>query len=118
MAGIFRHFIIACILSIAIFVLFWGRINAFSLLFFILGNVTPDMVFIPSFIVRYKTLDAEKIVKTREWKFLSRWDEIVMFFIAAGFLLILPSFEMSLLIIGVIIHMFIDKFMIEENVWW
>ena len=118
MAGVFRHFIIACILSMAIFVLFWGRINAFSLLFFILGNVIPDMVFIPAFVVKYKTLNAEKIVKTRAWRVLSRWDEIVMFLIATSFLFIFPSFEISMLMIGVVIHMFIDKFMIEENVWW
>lgn len=118
MAGIFRHFIIACILSMVIFVLFWSRINAFSLLFFILGNILPDMVFIPAFIVKYKTLNAEKIVKTRAWKVLSHWDEIVMFVIAAGYLFILPSFEMSMLMIGVIIHMFVDKFILEENVWW
>jgi len=118
MAGIFRHFLIAGILSIVIFVLFWGCISAFSLLFFILGNVIPDMVFVPAFIARYKTLNAEKIVKTKAWKVLSRWDEIIMFLIAAGYLFILPSLEMSLLMIGVIIHMYIDKFMIEENVWW
>jgi len=76
------------------------------------------MVFIPSFVVKYKTLNAERIVKTRAWEVLSRWDEIVMFLIATFFLFILPSFEMSLLMVGVIIHMFIDKFMIEENVWW
>lgn len=118
MAGIFRHFIIACILSMVIFILFWGRIDAFSLLFFILGNVIPDMVFIPSFVVKYKTLNTEKITKTRAWQVLSRWDEKVMFLIAAGYLFVLPSFEISLLVIGVIIHMFIDKFMFEENVWW
>lgn len=118
MAGIFRHFIIACILSMAIFVLFWGRINAFLLMFFILGNVIPDMVFVPAFVVRYKTLNAERIIKTKAWKVLGRWDEEVMFIIAAGFLIILPSLEMSLLMIGVIIHMYIDKFMIEETVWW
>ncbi len=118
MAGIFRHFIIACILSMVIFVLFWGRISAFSSLFFILGNIIPDTVFIPAFIVKHRTLNAEKIMKTRAWKVLSRWDEEVMFVIATGFLFILPSFEMSMLMIGVIIHMFIDKFMIEENVWW
>jgi len=102
----------------AIFVLFYGRINAFSLLFLILGNILPDMVFIPAFVMKYKTLNAEKIVGTGAWKVLSRWDEIVMFVIAACFLFILPSFEMSLLMIGVVIHMYIDKFMIEENVWW
>ena len=118
MAGIFRHFIIACILSMTIFMLFWGRINAFSLLFFILGNVIPDMVFVPAFVVRYKTLNAEKIVKTRAWKVLGRWNEIVMFLIAAGYLFILPSLEMSFLMIGVVIHMYVDKFMIEENMWW
>ncbi len=118
MAGVFRHFIIACILSMIIFVLFQGLITVFPLFFFILGNVIPDMVFIPAFLAKYKTLNAEKIVGTRAWKVLSRWDEIVMFAIAAGFLFILPSFEMSLLMIGVVIHMYIDKFMIEENIWW
>lgn len=118
MPGIFRHFIIACILSITIFVLFQGLVSVFPLLFFILGNVIPDMVFIPAFLVKYKTLNAERIVETRAWKVLSRWDEIVMFAIAAGFLFTLPSFEMSMLMIGVVIHMYIDRFMIEENVWW
>lgn len=118
MAGIFRHFIIACILSIVIFVLFWGRINAFSLLFFILGNVIPDMVFVPAFVVKHKTLNVDKIERTRAWKVLSRWDEEVMLVIAIFFLFVLPSLEMSMLTIGVIIHMYIDKFMIEENIWW
>jgi hypothetical protein len=118
MAGIFRHFIIACILSMVVFVLFYGRINAFPLLFFILGNVLPDMVFIPAFVVKHKTLNAEKIINTRAWKVLSNWDELVMFVIATCFLLIIPSLESSMLVIGVLIHVFIDKYMIEENVWW
>ena len=118
MAGIFRHFIIACILSMTVFILFWSRINAFSLLFFILGNVIPDMVFIPSFVVKYKTLNAEKITRTRAWEVLSRYDEIIMFLIAIGYLLVLPSLEIAMLLIGVVVHIYIDKFMFEENVWW
>ena len=118
MPGIFRHLIIACALSIGIFILFYDRINIFSIVFFILGNVLPDMVFIPGLVIKYKTLDAEKIVKTRVWKVLSNWDEIVMFIITTCFLFVFPSLEISMLMIGVVIHMFIDKFMFEENLWW
>jgi hypothetical protein len=63
-------------------------------------------------------LNPEKIVKTRAWKVLSLWNELVMFIISVGFLLIIPSLEFSMLVIGVLIHVFIDKYMIEENVWW
>ncbi len=118
MAGIFRHFIIACILTIAIFTLFLNRLNVFSLLFFVLGNVIPDMVFIPAFVLKHKTLNAEKIIKTKAWKVLSNWDEFIMFAIATFFLLVIPSLESSMLIIGVFVHIFVDKYMIEENVWW
>lgn len=55
MAGIFRHFIIACILSMFIFVIFFGRIGVFPLIFFILGNMIPDTTFLPIIVFKYKT---------------------------------------------------------------
>jgi len=118
MAGIFRHLIIACIFSMLIFLLFFGRIGIFPLALFILGNVIPDATFLPSLIFKYKTLNPEKLLKTRMWKILAPLDEIIMFLIFLIIFFIYPSFDTSAILIGILDHIFIDLFLFEENVWW
>jgi hypothetical protein len=118
MAGIIRHFVIASILSFVLFLFFRGNIQFFPLILFFVGNIIPDLVFVPLFVLEYKTLDAEKIIKKREWKFVCRWDEIIMFVIALCLLFFFFSYETLMFLLGVIAHIIIDFFVLEENVWW
>ena len=118
MAGIFRHFIIACILSILIFLIFFGRVEVFPLILFILGNMIPDATFLPFIVLKYRTLNPKKIMKTKIWRIFAPCDEMVMFLMALFIFFVYPSFETSMLLIGVFVHIFIDLFMFEENIWW
>jgi hypothetical protein len=118
MAGILRHIVIALILSLVLFFLLKGNIQFFQLTLFFIGNIIPDLIFVPFFVLNYKTLDAEKIIKKREWKFVCRWDEIIMFVVALSFTFLFFSYETLMFLFGVITHIIIDLFVLEENVWW
>jgi hypothetical protein len=118
MAGILRHLVIAFILSFVLFLFFNGNIQLFQLVLFIIGNVIPDIVFAPLLVLKYRTFDAEKLIKKMEWKFVSRWDETIMFIIALSFSTFFFSYETLMFLFGVMLHIFIDLFMFEENVWW
>ncbi|MCX6821191.1 MAG: hypothetical protein NTW30_00260 [Candidatus Aenigmarchaeota archaeon] len=118
MAGILRHFFIAFILSFLLFFLLKGNVQFFQLILFLIGNMIPDLIFVPFFVLKYKTLDAEKIIKKKEWKFACRWDEIIMFIVALSFTFLFFSYETLMFLFGVITHIIIDLFVLEENVWW
>lgn len=118
MAGILRHIVIASILSFLLFFLLKGDVQFFQLVLFFIGNVIPDSIFVPFFVLKYKTLDAEKIIKKNGWKFVCRWDEVIMFIIALCLVLFFYSYETLMFLSGVIAHIVIDLFVLEENVWW
>ncbi len=117
MAGILRHFVIAIISALILFLFFKGNIQFFQLALFVIGNVIPDVIFAPFFVLKYKTVDAEKIIKKREWKFVCKWDEPIIFVIALC-LFFFFSYETLMFLLGVIAHIVIDFFVFEENVWW
>ena len=118
MAGILRHFVIALILSLVLFFLLKGNVQFFQLTLFLIGNIIPDLIFVPFFVLKYKTLDAEKIIKKKEWKFICNRDEIIMFIIALCLFIFFLSYETLMFLFGVITHIIIDLFVLEENVWW
>ena len=118
MAGIIRHFFIASILSVVLFLLLKGNIQFFQVVLFLIGNVIPDLIFVPFFVLKYKTLDAEKIIKKREWKFVANKDELIMFVIAVCLFSLFLTYEALMFLLGVIAHIVIDFFVLEENVWW
>ncbi len=118
MAGILRHIVIAFISSFLLFFLLKGDVQLFQLVLFFIGNIIPDLVFVPLFLLKYKTIDAEKIIKKKEWKFVCRWDEIIMFVVALSFTFLFFSYETLMFLFGVITHIIIDLFVLEENVWW
>lgn len=118
MAGIFLHFIIGCIIGFAIIFLFFNPANFFPLAFFVLGNIIPDLVFIPFLVLKYRTVDAKKILKTRLWKVLSHWDEIIFLLISIALFSLFSSFEMLMFLFGVISHILTDVLFEEENLWW
>jgi hypothetical protein len=118
MAGIFRHFVIALILAVVLFLFFNDNVQLFQLVLFVIGNVIPDIIFAPLLVLKYRTFDAEKIVKKREWKIVSHWDEFIMFIIALCFYFFFISFEALMFLFGVMTHIFIDEFVFEENLWW
>jgi hypothetical protein len=118
MAGIIRHFFIAFILSLLLFFLLKGNVQLFPLVIFVIGNIVPDLVFVPFFVLKYKNLDAEKIIKKKEWKFVCNRDEIIMFIIALCLFIFFLSYETLMFLLGVISHIVVDFFVQEENVWW
>jgi hypothetical protein len=118
MAGIIRHFFIAFILSLLLFFLLKGNVQLFPLVIFVIGNIVPDLVFVPFFVLKYKNLDAEKIIKKKEWKIVCRWDEPIMLVIALFLLFFFYSYETLMFFLGVTAHIVIDLFVLEENVWW
>jgi len=92
--------------------------NSFSLVLFFIGNIIPDLVFVPFFVLKYKTLDAEKIIKKKEWKFICNRDELTIFIITLFLTIFFFSYEMFMFFLGVITHIVTDLFVFEENVWW
>jgi hypothetical protein len=118
MAGILRHFVIASILSLILFFILKGDVQFLQLILFLIGNMIPDLIFVPFFVLKYKTLDAGKIIKKKEWKFVCNRDEIIMFIVALSFTFLFFSYETLMFLSGVIAHIVIDLFVLEENVWW
>ena len=118
MAGILRHFFIASILSLVLFFLLKGNVQFFQLVLFSFGNIIPDFIFVPFFVFKYKTLNAEEIVKKKEWTIVCRWDEIIMFVIALFLSFFFLSYGAFMFLFGVIAHIITDFLVLEENVWW
>jgi len=118
MAGILRHFFIAIILTVVLFLILRASIQFPQLVLFFIGNVIPDFIFAPFFILKYKTFDAEKIIKKKEWKIVSNQDEIITFIIAVCLFFLFISYDTFIFLFGVTAHIFIDFFVLEENVWW
>jgi hypothetical protein len=118
MAGILRHFFIASVLSLLLFFFLKGDIQIFQLFIFIIGNLVPDLVFIPYFVLKYKTFDPEKLIRKREWKFLCNRDEIIVLVFSVFLCVLFYSYETLIFLFGVIVHIIIDIFVNEVNVWW
>jgi hypothetical protein len=70
-------------------------------------------------VLKYKTIDAEKIIKKKEWKSLCDWmSEIIMLVVGLSLLFFFFSYETLMFFLGIRAHIFIDLFVFEENVWW
>ena len=66
-----------------------------------------------------KRLRIERIEKIPFFKRIEEdWFNPYPWYLKIIYLIINPSFEISMFLIGIIIHIYIDKFMFEENIWW
>lgn len=114
MAGILRHIFIGIIFAVPIYI--FTNYDLVSIAVFIIANFIPDLVLaIPITIFKKKTLTPDEILKSREWKTLSKWDEFFAFFLSLLLIIFFRNPTTMMLFGGVFVHIITDLIIKEEG---
>lgn len=117
MAGIIRHLLIGCVASLSL--LFFNLFSFKYILVFILGNIIPDLIFVPFFLLIFK-FNIKKMLKSDYWNTLSKIDETVTLIMAMYLFILFSMLGVDCVWVivfgcGVLLHIIVDLFIKEKG---
>jgi len=94
---------------------------------FLVGNIIPDLVFVPYIVLREETVNIKKLISSESYKKTCIYSELVLFVISGFVLMYIVWFVPHspaliwvsfMFMVGVITHIIMDLFIREKSVWW
>jgi len=117
MPGIGRHIVAGCI---PIFILMFYPQNfqlyLYPALAFLVGNIVPDLLFVPYVCLKEKTFTPKEMINTKTWKKLCGYDEKTMLVLSTIIMVLWFNNITFSFFLGVLTHNIMDMF-IQEKTW-